>query len=564
MANKFYDFKNLKGDLSGGVVAGVVALPLALAFGVQSGMGATAGLYGAIILGILAALLGGTRTQASGPTGPMTVVSAAVVTLAVTKFGGIESALPIILLTFFLGGIFQILFGFLKVGSFIKYFPYPVISGFMTGVGLIIILFQLFPFFGLAAPKSTVDVLQDLPKIFTEFNFSALAIGAFTIAVFYLFPKITKGIPSTLVALVAATLAAYYLKLDVPLIGSIPAGLPELKLTGFFNIPSEAYIQILEFALILAALGSIDSLLTSVIADYITKTRHNSNRELIGQGIGNAVAAMFGGIPGAGATKGTVININSGGTTRLSGAIHGLFLLIILLGAGSLAAYIPIAVLAGILIPVGFNIIDYKAFKHLLKVPRADAAVLIVVLLITTFGNLIYAVGIGVVMASVLFMKKVSDLAEEKTQLQSLAEVMPEKLWADEQNLYADFKDSVYIKHLYGPLFFGFASEFQAMTDKRNLKMKALIIRMDLVPYIDQSGLYALENVLFDLKSKNIPTILVGLQDQPKDKLELIGIIPNLVQADHISDEIEEATELLKQILTARNIEEEHSDGGLK
>lgn len=461
MANKFYDFKNLKGDLSGGVVAGVVALPLALAFGVQSGMGATAGLYGAIILGILAALLGGTRTQASGPTGPMTVVSAAVVTLAVTEFGGIESALHIILLTFFLGGIFQILFGFLKVGSFIKHFPYPVISGFMTGVGLIIILFQLFPFFGLGAPKSTLDVLQDLPKIFTELNFSALAIGAFTIAVYYLFPKITKGIPSTLVSLVAATLAAYYLKLDIPLIGSIPVGLPELKLTAFFNNPSEAYIQILEFALILAALGSIDSLLTSVIADNITKTRHNSNRELIGQGIGNAVAAMFGGIPGAGATKGTVININSGGTTRLSGAIHGLFLLLILSGAGSLAAYIPIAVLAGILIPVGFNIIDYKAFKHLLKVPRADAAVLIVVLLITTFGNLIYAVGIGVVMASVLFMKKVSDLAEEKTQLKSLAEVMPEKLWADEQNLYADFKDSVYIKHLYGPLFFGLPPSFK-------------------------------------------------------------------------------------------------------
>jgi len=191
MANKFYDFKNLKGDFSGGVVAGVVALPLALAFGVQSGLGAIAGLYGAIILGVLAALLGGTATQASGPTGPMTVVSASVVALAISKFGGIESALPVILFTFFLGGIFQILFGILKAGSYIKYFPYPVISGFMTGVGLIIILFQIFPFFGLASPKSTIAVLQNIPDIFTTVNVAAIGIGLLTIVVYFLFPKIT-------------------------------------------------------------------------------------------------------------------------------------------------------------------------------------------------------------------------------------------------------------------------------------------------------------------------------------------------------------------------------------
>ncbi len=549
MANKFYDFKNLKGDLSGGVVAGVVALPLALAFGVQSGLGAIAGLYGAIILGILAALLGGTATQASGPTGPMTVVSAAVVTLAVSEFGGIESALPIILLTFFLGGIFQILFGILRVGSYIKYFPYPVISGFMTGVGLIIILFQLFPFFGLTSPKSTLAVLQNLPEIFMEANIAAIGIGLLTIAVYYLFPKITKAVPSTLVALIVATFVAYFFKIDVPLIGDIPSGLPELKVGGFYSIPSEAYALIIEYAIILAALGSIDSLLTSVIADNITKTRHNSNKELIGQGIGNTVAAMFGGIPGAGATKGTVININSGGKTRLSGAIHGFFLLIILLGAGSLAAYIPIPVLAGILIPVGLNIIDYKALKHLLKVPRADTVVLLLVLLITTFGNLIYAVGIGIVFASVLFMKKIGDLAEERVEIKSLGDSQPETLWADEQTLYAEFKNSVYIKHLYGPLFFGFASEFQSMVDKRDVNIKALILRMDRVPYIDQSGLYALENALFDLKKKNTPVILVGLEDQPKDMLLAIGIIPNLVREDAICPDIETASKVLKNVL---------------
>jgi len=556
MANKLYDFKNFKGDLSGGVVAGVVALPLALAFGVQSGLGAIAGLYGAIILGILAALLGGTATQASGPTGPMTVVSASVVALAISRFGGIDSALPIILLTFFLGGIFQILFGILRVGSYIKYFPYPVISGFMTGVGLIIILFQLFPFFGMSSPKSTLAVMQNLTEIFKEANLAAIGVGILTIVVYYLFPKITKTVPSTLVALIVATLVAYVFKIDVPLIGEIPSGLPELKVNGFFSIPAEAYALIVEYAIVLAALGSIDSLLTSVIADNITKTRHNSNRELIGQGIGNAVAAMFGGIPGAGATKGTVININSGGKTRFSGAIHGFFLLIILLGAGSLAAYIPIPVLAGILIPVGLNIIDYKALKHLLKVPRSDAFVLVLVLLITTFGNLIYAVGIGIVLASVLFMKKIGDLAEERSEIKSLGDSQTEALWEDETKLYAEFKNSVYIKHLYGPLFFGFASEFQSMADKRDANTKALVIRMDRVPYIDQSGLYALENVLFDLKKKNILVILVGLQEQPKDKLLTIGIIPNLVQEDTICSDIKTAFNLLKDKLKVQKNKE--------
>ena len=409
-----YDAKNLKGDVMGGIVAGVVALPLALAFGVQSGLGATAGLYGAIALGILAAIFGGTATQASGPTGPMTVVSASFVAIAIAEYGNLDSAMGIIVATFMLAGIFQIIFGFLRVGGYIKYFPYPVISGFMTGVGLIIILLQIFPFAGVVSPKSTVGVVKEFSNLFTGFNPSALAIGGITVLIFYVFPKITKAIPGTLVALIAATLIAYFLQLDVKLIGDIPSGLPSLKLDGILNIDAAAYPVILEYALILAALGSIDSLLTSVIADNITKTKHNSNRELIGQGIGNTIAGIFGGIPGAGATKGTVVNINSGGRTRLSGTIHGLFLLVVLLGAGQFAAYIPIPVLAGLLIPVGLNIIDWKALKHLRLIPREDAVVLIVVLLITTFGNLIYAVAIGVILSCVLFMKRSADFARKR------------------------------------------------------------------------------------------------------------------------------------------------------
>lgn len=545
MISKYYNVKYLKGDLTGGLVAGVVALPLALAFGVQSGLGAIAGLYGAIAVGIFAAIFGGTSTQASGPTGPMTVVSATLVATAIEITGSIESAMGIIILTFLLGGLLQIVFGFLNIASYIKYFPYPVVSGFMSGVGLIIIILQLFPFAGLSSPKSTWLVVQDLPRLFSEFNVYALGLGALTVVIYYLFPLITKAIPSALVALVAASIASYFLQWDVPIIGDIPSGLPALQFDRILSVDSSAFVLIGEYATVLAILGSIDSLLTSVIADNMTKTKHNSNRELIGQGIGNAIAAIFGGIPGAGATKGTVVNINSGGRTRLSGAVHGLFLLAVLLGLGTLAAYIPLAVLAGLLIPIGFKIIDLKGLKHLLAVPRADAVVLILVLLMTTFGSLIQAVGFGLLLASLLFMKRSSDIGEQGLEVGTLAGFDGEKPWQDELAFYEKYKDKVYINHLYGPLFFGFTSHFQSEIKNIPPEIKALIIRMDRVPYIDQSGLYALENAVLDLRAKGVTVILTGLQEQPCDKLKSIDIIPDLVPESHIFKTIDKGFDFL-------------------
>ena len=556
MRMKLYDFKNFKGDLSGGVVAGIVALPLALAFGVQSGMGAIAGLYGAIALGILAAALGGTQTQASGPTGPMTVVSATFIAIAIGLAGSLENALGIIVATFVLGGLFQIFFGLINIGSYIKYFPYPVISGFMSGVGLIIILLQIFPFAGLTAPSSTVGVIKDFPRLISELNIAAIGIGGITVLIFYLFPRITKAIPSALVALLVASFAAYLFKLEVPLIGDIPTGLPSLKIEGLFNIDPAAYVIIVEYAFLLAVLGSIDSLLTSVIADNITKTKHNSNRELIGQGIGNAVAGLIGGIPGAGATKGTVVNINSGGKTRLSGVIHGLFLLVVLLGAGKYAAYIPIPVLAGILIPVGLNIIDAKGLKHLLIVPRSDAFVLVLVLLITTFGNLIYAVAIGVILASVLFMKRSGDIAEKGTSGSTLADFKGEQPWDDERKLFDEFKNSIYVKHLYGPLFFGFTSHFLKLFKNLDGGIKVLIIRMDRVPYIDQTGLYAMEETLFDLRKKGLQVIIIGLQSQPRHMFQSIDIIPDLIPEEHIFETIESGFAWLKDTIVRNRAEQ--------
>ena len=546
MSSKFYDFKNLKGDLTGGLVAGVVALPLALAFGVQSGLGAIAGLYGAIAVGIFAAIFGGTATQASGPTGPMTVVSAALVAASIEITGSLEAAMPIIILTFLLGGIFQIVFGFLNIAGYVKYFPYPVVSGFMSGVGLIIIILQLFPFVGLSSAKSTWLVMQDLPRLVSDFNWQALVLGVITIIVYFVFPYITKAIPSALVALVFSSVLSFLLKWDVPIIGEIPSGLPSLQVSGLFSIDASAYALVLEYALVLAVLGSIDSLLTSVIADNMTKTKHNSNRELIGQGIGNSIAAIFGGIPGAGATKGTVININSGGRTRLSGATHGLFLLAVLLGLGKLAAFIPLSVLAGLLIPIAFKIIDVKGLKHLLVVPRADAVVLIIVLLITTFGSLIQAVGIGLLLASLLFMKRASDIGEKGMEVGTLAGFDGEKPWQDEKEFYEAHKDKVYIKHLYGPLFFGFTSHFQDEIANIPEQVKALIIRLDRVPYIDQSGLYALENAVLELEQRGIQVLLTAVQEQPKDKLISIDIVPDLISEEHIFETIEDAYAYLR------------------
>lgn len=546
MFSKFYDFKNFKGDFTGGLVAGVVALPLALAFGVQSGMGATAGLYGAIAVGIFAALFGGTETQASGPTGPMTVVSATLVAAAISMNGTLDNAMSIIVATFLLGGLLQLIFGFLNIASYVKYFPYPVVSGFMSGVGLIIVILQIFPFVGLDSAKSTLAVMKDLPRLFTEANTSALLLGGITVVIYYLFPKITKAIPSALVALIVASLVAYFMKMDVPLIGEIPSGLPSLQLAGILEIDSSAYGIIIEYAVVLAVLGSIDSLLTSVIADNMTKTKHNSNRELIGQGIGNMLAAIIGGIPGAGATKGTVVNINAGGRTRLSGILHGLFLLAVLLGLGQLAAHIPLSVLAGLLIPIGFKIVDFKGLKHLTKIPRSDAVVLILVLLITTFGSLIQAVGIGVALACLLFMKKSGDLSEKGLEVGNVADIDGDKPWQDEQEFYETYKDKVIIKHLYGALFFGFTSYFKDQIKALPKDIKAVIFRMDRVPYIDQSGIYALEDIIFDLRKQGVEVIFVGLKEQPRDMLKAVDIIPDLVPEEDLFENIGNSFAYLK------------------
>ncbi len=533
-----------KGDLFGGITAGIVALPLALAFGVQSGLGAAAGLYGAIFLGFFAAIFGGTPSQISGPTGPMTVVTASTVAVFVSLNGGdVSSVMGAIVACFALAGVLQIIMGVLKIGSLIKYIPYPVISGFMSGIGVIIILLQLYKAAGLPSPATTIDVVKEIGPALQKINLWALLYSVLTVLIIYSFPRFTRKIPSTLIALLAVTGVSILLGKNVPLIGDIPTGFPGLRIGDVFSIDPKFYMLILEAGATLAALGAIDSLLTSVIADNVTKTKHKSNRELIGQGIGNAVSGMFGGLPGAGATMRTLVNVRSGGRNRISGVIHSLILLIILLGAGKYAAMIPQSVLAGILITVGIGILDYKSLKHINKVPRTDAVIMIIVLLVTVFFDLLLAVGIGMVMAAILFMKQMSDLAEERSRISDLMSMKDEMSWPDEK-VPAYIQDNVIIKHLDGPLFFGFASGF---VDKiaRLPDIKFVIIRMEKVPFIDQSGLYALEEAILSLEQRHIQVMITGLQTQPEDRLRRIRIIPDLIPENNLFRRFNEAIKWL-------------------
>lgn len=521
-----------KGDFFGGLTTGIVALPLALAFGVQSGLGAAAGLYGAIFLGFFAAALGGTPCQVSGPTGPMTVVSSATIAGFIALAGNVEHAMGAIVACFILAGILQVIMGVIKLGSLIKYIPYPVISGFMSGIGVIIILLQLFPALGSKSPESTLDVIGTIGTAVRQVNYWALFYAALSIAIIYLFPKITKAVPSTLVALITVTVLSLIINAHVPVIGDIPKGFPELQLKSLFTIDAKLYNGILIGAITLAALGAIDSLLTSVVADNVTKTKHNSNRELIGQGIGNSVTGVFGGIPGAGATMRTLVNIRSGGRNRISGIIHSITLLIILLGAGRYASVIPNAVLAGVLITVGIGILDYKGFRHLSKVPRAEAAITIIVLLVTVFFDLLTAVGIGLVLASLIFMKTMSDVIHERTQVRSLGSYEKELRWPDE-DIPQYMKDNVIIKHIDGPLFFGSATGFQE-TINQLPQNKFVIIRMEKVPLIDQTGSYALEESVRSLEEKGMEVLLTGLQKQPESMLRAIKLIPNAIQEENL------------------------------
>lgn len=617
-------FSNLKGDLLGGITAGIVALPLALAFGASSGLGPSAGLYGAIFISFFAALFGGTNTQISGPTAPMTAVSIVVISgIVAINDGNVEKALPAILLVFLLAGLMQIGLGLMGIGKYIRYIPYPVVSGFMTAIGVIILTTQILPAVGYYPkedqtlvekfkPKAEeiildnilkeeagegILVLEDfeetikragditdteilkeaktlakseasgvvgairvLPRALKNINWLELALALATILIIYGFKRITTVIPSALVALIVVSGIAYGFGLDYRPIEEIPSGFPKPNLSIFTEFEFNSVSGYIFTALTLSLLGAIDSLLTSVVADNMTKTKHKPNKELVGQGIGNSIAAIFGGIPGAGATIRTVVNINAGGKTKLSGMVAGIMLLIIMLSLAPIASQIPAAVLAGILVTVGIGVMDYKGLKAIPSLPRdlnlgpiklsSEVLIMLTVLVLSSVWNLVYAVGVGLIIASLMFMKKIGDLTAERSDVKSLEK---EKAWADEKDFPINLRKEVFIKHLKGPLFFGTTSDFQQLANQIPSSASTVIIRMDRMQYIDQSGLYALEDVLIDLKKSEISVLFVDVLRQPRYMMERVDIIPDLIPEDNIFPDFDSCLHWVKDNIDSKN-----------
>lgn len=525
-------FNNVRGDITGGITAGVVALPFAIAMGLASGAGAIAGLYGAIITGFFAALFGGTGAQVSGPTGPMTVVMALIVTKYIAMFP--ETGLAIAFTTVVLGGLFQIGFGVLRLGRFINLMPHPVTSGFMTGIGVIIIILQIPQVLGLYEIKgSTMGIFSQLSNVESYFaNTGAITIALITLAVVYLLPKkIGKFIPSPLFALITGTLILFFFPeffsseaepLNNMILGEIPTGLPSFQMPVW---EASIIFDMAASGMMLAILGSIDSLLTSLVSDEITRTHHKSDRELIGQGIGNTVSGLFGGLPGAGATMRTMTNVKAGGLTPISGALHAVLLLAIVLGGAQYAQAIPLAVLGAILVKVGTDIIDWEYLKSLVSAPKSGALIMIVVLGITVLYNLMAAVGVGLVMASLIFLQRMTDV-----QLASIVSVqtIEDASHLDEAHQELIRAGNTLFYQLNGPMSFGSAKGIvRDFSTKTNYDRAILdLSNVPVIDYTTSRGIAEICNICIE---KSADITIVGANIKVRHFLENVGIDKSLL-----------------------------------
>ena len=530
--------RNIKGDIFGGITAAIVALPLALAFGVSSGAGAAAGLYGAIAIGFFAALFGGTPSQISGPTGPMTVVMATVFTGLIDKYP--ETGLALAFTVVMLGGLFQICFGLLHLGEYITLMPYTVISGFMSGVGVIILVLQLAPFCGVEGSASVQASISQLPEVIAQANPTAVGLGLLTLLIVFGMPKrLNRILPAPLVALVVGTAVSFAIAGDgVPRIGTIPRGLPAFQ-TPQFDVT--ALKDMLGYGLVLGTLGAIDSLLTSLVADNITRTQHDSDRELIGQGIGNMVSGLLGGLPGAGATMRTVINVKSGGKTPISGMVHASLLLMVVLGAGPITEQIPLAVLAGILIKVGIDIIDWSFLKRAHRVSMKAAGLMYGVLLLTVFVDLITAVAAGAFVANLLTVKSLTD--EQKRHVQTI--VSPTDMGSadaplsqEEKNLLAALEGRVLLFRLSGPMSFGAAKTISQRMTIVN-KFEALVLDLADVSRLGVTASLAIENMVREACNRRRPVFIVGAQGPVQKRLAALDVLDRLPPENVLKNRLE-------------------------
>ncbi|MEJ2417175.1 MAG: SulP family inorganic anion transporter [Exilibacterium sp.] len=524
---------NLHGDIFGGITAAIVALPLALAFGISSGAGPVAGLYGAIIVGFFAAVFGGTPSQISGPTGPMTVVMTAMITEFAAQYP--DQGLTLAFSTVFLGGCLQVALGGLRLGKYIVMVPYPVISGFMTGIGAIIILLELGPLLGFSPGGNIIDAVGQLPSQVANYDSHALLIGSLTLAIIFLWRgRAARVVPPPLLALIVATLTIELLYPDSPIerIGAIPSALPSLQLpTLEFGLLQ----KMLTNALMLAVLGSIDSLLTSLVADNVTGTQHRSDRELIGQGIGNAVSGLVGGLPGAGATMRTMVNVRAGGRGPLSGITHALVLLAIVAGMGFLFENIPLAALAGILIKVGIDIIDWPFIKRLHRLPLFPVALMVIVFLLTVFVDLITAVFVGVFIKNMVTISKLSDLQLGSVILSDGTQEI-ERLPEDERRVLTQHAGEAVLFRITGPISYavgrGLTTRFEQFKNR-----KLLLIDIADAAIIGISTAMVLEELIRSALAKGTEVKLIGAHADSHHELQQLGLV-DLVGKENCSESV--------------------------
>ncbi len=542
-----FDLSNLRGDIYGGLTAGVVALPLALAFGEASGAGPIAGLWGAIFVGFFASLFGGTGAQISGPTGPMVVVFAGV-------FAALSGNPALVFAAVVLAGVLQILLGLFRFGDYIRLVPYPVISGFMSGIGCIIIALQVSRLFG-HEPEGggTIPALSAIPAAVMDPNMPALIIGVITLGVLFFWPKsLGKIVPGALAGLIIGTVLSLFIK-GAPVLGDIPTGFPGLIIPSFSK---DTFLIVMEAAVILAILGAIDSLLTSLVADNMTRTRHNSDKELIGQGIGNTIAGLFGAIPGAGATMRTVVNIRTGGQTKIAGMLHAALLFATVVSLAPLASQIPHTVLAGILIKTGYDIIDVSYLKRAHRGPRWDLALMALVLGLTVFVDLITAVAAGVVLAALAFVKRMAD-----KQLESFSDDALHKLVTtdEERALLEKAEGHITLFDFGGPLSFGAAADLGLQVRERTKNRgDAIILDFAKVPFIDVSAARAVETIVCDGKHAGKTVYVTGMNQEVKDVLAGLN-------ADHClpgDTRYEKRIDALRAAVAAIPPEELHGDEG--
>ncbi|MBW4466085.1 MAG: SulP family inorganic anion transporter [Pegethrix bostrychoides GSE-TBD4-15B] len=526
-------FNNLRGDIFGGVTAAIVSLPLALAFGVASGVGPIGGLYGAICVGFFAALFGGTPTLISEPTGPMTVVMTTIVAglIATNPENGLAMAFTVVMLA----GLFQIIFGIFRLGKYITLMPYSVISGFMSGIGVILVILQIAPFLGQPAPKGGVlGTVMAIPQLLANINPPEAVLGAITLAIIFLMPKkIKRIVPPQLVALIVGTVVSLtiFQNAEIRRIGEIPVGLPPLQIPTFS--PGQLTVMLVN-AVMLGMLGCIDTLLTAVVADSLTRTEHKSDKELIGQGIGNIVSGLCGGLPGAGATMGTVVNIQTGATSALSGLTRALVLLVVVLGAAKLTQPIPMAVLAGIALKVGLDILDWSFLKRSHKVSLKGSLIMYGVLFLTVFVDLIVAVGVGVFVANILTIQQLSEVRASDVKL--ISDTDDDVHLSDvEKQLLDKGQGRVLLFCLSGPMIFGLS---KAISREHNAMKAAdaLIVDLTEVPSMGVTAALAIENVIRDAYEKGLQLYLVGASAKVQRRLQKLGLF-ELLPAEHVLDD---------------------------